>query len=212
MHKTNTVLLAFLFNFIFFIAGLLILAHFPVGVLRSWIHGFGFKGIIIYIVLYFFLFIIPFNPIPKNVITYFALISFGPFTSLIATLFSDLLAVLFNYFIAYHYYTFFPASLKKTLHTINKVSLWALLIARVIPITEGFVGTDFPSYVAGVIKMPLQSFMLATFIPWIAIDTIYFFGLNQFIGNEKYLMLVFIIIIGFSSLQIFLKLRKRGKL
>lgn len=208
MKQKNIVLWTFLFNLLFFIIGLLILSHIPLFTVRTWIHGFGFFGVSVYIVLYFFLFIIPFNPIPKNVVTYFALVSFGPILALATTLFADLLGVLFNYSIALRFHRFFPNPWKKSLRQFEDISFWALFVARIIPVTEGFVGADFPSYGAGAIKMPLASFLIATFIPWIVIDTIYFFSLNYFIGS-KLLIPVFIIVVGFSLLQILIKLRKK---
>lgn len=186
---------------------MLILSNVSLPAVRTWVHGFGFFGVSVYIALYLFLFIIPFNPIPKNVVTYFALISFGPILALVTTLFADLLGVLFNYFVAFRFYRFFPIPLKKTLHQFEDISFWALFVARIVPVTEGFVGADFPSYAAGAIKMPLVSFLVATFIPWIIIDTIYFFSLEHFIGN-RYLIPIFIIIIAFSIFQIVIKLRK----
>jgi len=208
MNQKNGLILTLLVNIIFFIAGLFFLSHFSVTSIQSWVHGFGFIGVFVYVALYFFMFIIPFNPIPKNIAAYFALVSFGPGLALITTLFAGFLGVMANYFIAFRYYNFFPNSLKKGLHRFDDVSFWALLLFRIAPITEGFTGPDFPSYAAGIMKMPLPKFLVATFVPWVIIDAIYFFSLNHFISN-KYLILVFIVVIGFSIFQIALKYRSR---
>lgn len=175
-----------LINVLCYLIGLAFLARIDIQVLRMWLASFDGLAPFAFIFVYTLLFIIPFNPIPATVIAYFALISFGPLYATLYTVIADTIGILINYYVARHFSSYFSERTKSYLQKLSgKHSWWALMAARVTPMTAGFAGADFPSYAAGLLGMPIPRFLVVSLVPWIVIDILYYYGLNLFVSSKK---------------------------
>jgi uncharacterized membrane protein YdjX (TVP38/TMEM64 family) len=210
IDKTKVLLLiTIIINFVFFILGFKLLSSTNVAYVKSLIAQFGVFAPLAYVSVYTVLFIIPFNPLPKNVITYFALVSFGPLWALLLTLIADMIGVSIDYGVGRWFHQFIPKGTQKNFEEFSKKNgWWALVLSRLLPATEGFAGADLPSYAAGIVKMPFLIFIIATFIPWLILDSIYFYSLNFFLGNKQFLV-VFAVLVGLSLVFSVYKLVKK---
>jgi uncharacterized membrane protein YdjX (TVP38/TMEM64 family) len=210
--KTRLVLtFSFFVNIIFFVVGIIFISRTDITVLRNGMDEFGIIAPIIYIVLYTGLFIVPFNPVPKNVLTYFALASFGPFEALIYTLLGDFIGVSINYFWAKKFEMLIPDQVKEKLSNLKGNKRWfALILSRISPVLDGFVAADYPSYIAGLIKMPYFLFILITIFVWGILETVYFYGLNILIMDPTIMGIIVAVMIFSLSYTLLTFLEKRS--
>lgn len=178
--KTRIILTtSFFINIIFFVIGILLVSRTDITVLRRGMDDFGLLAPLAYVILFTGLSIIPFNPVPKNVLTYFALVSFGPAKALIFTLLSDAIGISVNYAWAKKFEALIPPDVKDKLNPMKGKQGWLVLVVhRFSPVLEGFAGADYPSYIAGLVKFPYWLFLVITLGVWAFMESIYFFGLN----------------------------------
>jgi uncharacterized membrane protein YdjX (TVP38/TMEM64 family) len=198
MHKQNVLLLTLGINLIFFVFGYYVLTTIEIDWLRQWMAGFGYYAPVIYVLTYILFFVVPFNPIPKGVITYFALLSFGPLTALILSLMSDFVSITINYSLFRNFHSLLSNKKLDMIKAFAKKNGWqALLVMRTLPITNGYTGADFPSYASGIVRMPYLQFIVASMTPWIIQHIIYFFGIEALLGTP-FIVPLFILFIIFS--------------
>lgn len=213
-NKTRIILtISFFINIIFFVIGIVVISGTDVAVLRRGMEDFGFVAPILYIILYTGLSVVPFNPVPKNVVTYFGLASFGPFDALIYTLMGDATGVTINYIWAKKFEALIPDMVKENMGGLRGKRAWLILIInRVKPVLEGFAGADYTSYMAGLVKMPYILFLIITVVVWAALETIYFYGLNILLMEPTITGIIVAIMIFSLSYTVLTFLEKRRSL
>jgi uncharacterized membrane protein YdjX (TVP38/TMEM64 family) len=208
MRRNRLLLLSLVINLIFFIVGYFVLIQVNVNWLRDWISSYGYFAPVVYVLVYILFFVVPFNPFPKSIITYFSLLSFGPFNALMLTLLADVVSITINYSLFRNFHRLLSDRRKKMISKFSSKNGWkALLVARTFPITNGYSGADFPSYAAGVSKMPYLEFILASMAPWIVLDIVYFYGAETVIHSSMVIP-VFTIFVTFSVVYAIYKYRK----
>jgi uncharacterized membrane protein YdjX (TVP38/TMEM64 family) len=210
-NKTRIILtISFFINIIFFIIGIVLISRTDITVLRRGMEEFGLLAPVLYIILYTGLCIVPFNPVPKNVVTYFGLASFGPFDALIYTLIGDSIGVTLNYLWAKKFEALIPDVAKDNLSGLRGKRAWLVLIVnRFKPVLEGFAGADYTSYLAGLVKMPYFLFLFITVAVWAVLDAIYFYGLNILLLEPSITGIIVAIMIFSLSYTVLTFLEKR---
>lgn len=211
-RQKRFLLLSIILNILFFLLGFELFTFVGIDHLRHWIEGFGVFAPLGYGLLYFALLIIPFNPVPKLTVMYFALLSFRPLSALIATLLAELAGISVNYFLAKRFSQFFINRFGKNFQEmVHYFGSSAILVSRLLPAGGKYVGTDFPSYAAGFLEIPFWHFVLASMIPWLVLDALYFYALDYFADNKLlfYLFIpLFVASMGYGLYRVFAKKHK----
>jgi uncharacterized membrane protein YdjX (TVP38/TMEM64 family) len=165
MKKTTWVKLTVLLAAV---TGLFALNHFvfkitPIS-LRDWVLSFGLIAPIIYIILNV---IRPFTLFPISVLSLAGGLAFGAIWGTVYTVFSGTLGAVISFYIAKHLGSRW---LKKKTNAVSRIERWQkqlkdkgffyILLLRIIPV----LNFDLVSYVAGISRLKLGSYVFATML------------------------------------------------
>jgi uncharacterized membrane protein YdjX (TVP38/TMEM64 family) len=104
-----------------------------------------------------------------------------------------------------------PDQVKEKLSNLKGNKRWfALILSRISPVLDGFVAADYPSYIAGLIKMPYFLFILITIFVWGILETVYFYGLNILIMDPTIMGIIVAVMIFSLSYTLLTFLEKRS--
>jgi len=163
--------------------------------IQSAVDRAGVLAPIAYAVVLFLGLSVPFNPVSDVATVNVAALVFEPEVAIVATIAAQSVSLTVNYFIArrFGHVLLRLATGRGRIDVVTRleqqISYRTVFLTRfLLPLTA--IGVDFISYLAGMRRLGFWSFFVASIVPWILLDLVYFYSTAYL--KDRSLLLFFV--------------------
>ena len=178
------------------------------------VSSFGIFAPVVYTVLLTLGLSVPMNPLPDYLLVNLAALSFSPHVAIVATFFAHSAAVIVNYYVAKSLgrgilkFLANAEGFNNVENLTKKMSVKVVFGMRwILPLTA--TGIDIVSYAAGLAKLPLFKFYIASIIPWTILSILFFTGTSAARHQSTSLFFIPGLVLVIASFSIFYLLKRR---